>query len=404
MEEMKRNFDILFQEGAAELPNIYLFGHCNASEELAELFLEKGYCVKGILDNNVSKHGTAYKSIPVVSPEEVMKGRGEETIVCIAARAYAAMKEQLTRMGYRGGIRKMVDYNSFAEYSLSEETLSRMQERLGRGIRLLEEQRKRYAGYYRIYCPFSALGDVYYTMSYLPYFLQRRNICKCVVFVVGQACGDVVGLFESGVAEILEQRNMDESIQAVLYTEDRQAFISHQDRPYVVNLAKALYAKKITLEMIYRCGVFGLDKDCVPSRPSRLDKSGLLSEIRKGKAVILAPYAKSVTNIPKVYWKQIIEYYVQRGYQLFTNVAQGEQALEGTREIRVKLSELQSVVEYAGIFIGIRSGVCDVIREAACRKIALYPDCCYSDTRWKMAEIYHLEGFENIVVKISATR
>ena len=64
----------------------------------------------------------------------------------------------------------------------------------------------------------------------------------------------------------------------------------------------------------------------------------------------------------------------------------------------MKLSELQCAAEYAGTFIGIRSGVCDVIREAACRKIALYPDCCYSDTRWKMAEIYHLEDFENIVV------
>lgn len=398
MEEMKKNFDALFREGMADFSNIYIFGHCNASEELAGLFLEKGYCVKGILDNNVSKHGTAYKSVPVVPPEEVMSAKGEDTIVCIAARAYAAMREQLIRMGYRGEIRKMVDYNSYAVYSLSGETIGCMQKRLRRGIRLLEEQRKKYAGYYRIYCPFSALGDVYYTMSYLPYFLQNRNIGKCVVFVVGQACEDVVGLFGSGLAEVLEQRDMDESIQAVLYTEDREAFIAHQDRPYVVNLAKALYGKKITLEMIYRCGVFGLDKDCTPCKPVRLDKPGVLGNIRKGKAVILAPYAKSVTNIPEVYWKRIIDYYTQRGYQLFTNAAQGEQALEGTREIRVKLSELQCAAEYAGTFIGIRSGVCDVIREAACRKIALYPDCCYSDTRWKMAEIYHLEDFENIVV------
>ena len=59
---------------------------------------------------------------------------------------------------------------------------------------------------------------------------------------------------------------------------------------------------------------------------------------------------------------------------------------------------MRSVVERAGTFIGIRSGLCDVIREADCRKIALYPDCYYSDTKWKVEEIFHLDTFENIVV------
>ena len=63
------------------------------------------------------------------------------------------------------------------------------------------------------------------------------------------------------------------------------------------------------------------------------------------------------------------------------------------------ISEIQSVAERAGIFIGIRSGLCDVLREAACRKVALYPDYFYCDTQWKAIEMYALEGWENIVVK-----
>ena len=63
------------------------------------------------------------------------------------------------------------------------------------------------------------------------------------------------------------------------------------------------------------------------------------------------------------------------------------------------ISEMKSVVERAGTFIGIRSGICDVIRTADCRKIALYPDYNYCDTQWKAIDIYAIDSFENIVVK-----
>ena len=47
----------------------------------------------------------------------------------------------------------------------------------------------------------------------------------------------------------------------------------------------------------------------------------------------------------------------------------------------------------------IRSGLCDVIREASCQKIALYPDYYYCDTKWKAIDMYRLESWENIVVE-----
>lgn len=399
LEEMKKNFAALFQQDRVLPPNVYLFGHCNASEELADLFMKRGCRLQGILDNNASKQGTAYKSIPVVAPEKVLEEDGKSTLVCIAARAYAAMWEQLKQMGYKGEIRKMVEYDSYAEYSLSRDTIARMEERLERGLGILRQQREEYAGCYRIYCPFSALGDVYYTMSYLPYFLNKRNVKKYAVFVVGRSCADVVELFDQGHAVELGQQQMDEAVQAVLYTRDRESYIPHQDRPYVVGLAKALCGKKISLEMIYRCGVFGLTPNCVPSKPVCWRNCDFLERIKPGKAVILSPYAKSVTRIPQECWERIIEYYAEREYQLFTNTAGEEKALDGTERIEVKLSELRSVVERAGTFIGIRSGLCDVIRESSGRKIALYPDCYYSNTKWKMEEVYHLENFENIIVR-----
>ena len=396
-DEMVTNLHHLIEEHAIQNKKIYLFGHCNATEELADLLSGFNYNVEAILDNNQEKHGKSYKGIPICHPRQILVENAQNTIVCIAARAYAAMTKQLNQIGYKGAVRKLVDYNSFAEYSLSEDTIVRMTARMERGKIILDDLKQKYTDYFRIFCPFSALGDVYIMMSYLPYFLEKREKEKCVVCVVGNACAKVVRIFGAYPAEVYQQKDMDEMIQAVLYTEDKDSFIAHQDRPYVINLHKALYKKCISLEQMYCCGVFGLPIGTIPVKPVRLEQYKELETIEKGNAAIFSPYAKSVTAFSNDFWKQIVDDYLQRGYQCFTNVAGDEQPLAGTLPISPSIAEVQSVVERAGHFIGIRSGLCDVIRDADCEKIALYPDYYYSDTKWKAIDMYALEGWENIV-------
>lgn len=393
--EMISAFDLLEREGCIQGKKIYLFGHCNATEELADLLLSKEYDPAAILDNNSSKHGNTYRGIMIESPLKIMDDDPEQTIVCIVARAYAAMAKQLKKLGYKGQIRKLVDYNSYAEYSLSDETIARMKARERRGQGVLDELGRKYPGCFQVLCPFSALGDIYLMMSYLPHFLQKRKIERCVIGVIGRACAQVVRLFGEYHVEVLSQKDMDETIQAALYTRDENVYIPHQDRPYVVDLFKALYIKRISLEQMYCCGVFGLPADTKPYEPSRFQKYSGLEQIKQGRAVILSPYAKSVTSLPGSLWEQIVASYSEQGYQCFTNVAGEELPLPGTQPICPAISEIRSVVERAGTFVGIRSGICDVLRTAEARKIALYPDYYYCDTKWKAIEMYHIDGWEN---------
>jgi hypothetical protein len=378
---------------------IYLFGHCNATEELADLLIWNGLQAVAILDNNSAKYGNCYKDIPIVEPNVILSENPTDTVVCIVARAYDAMAEQLKRIGYKGEIFKLVDYNSFSEYSLSEDTINRKKLRVERGSALLKDMEKQNGASFKIFCPFCALGDIFIMMSYLPLFLKKRHIDRCVIAVVGNACGEVVKLFGNYDVEILSQNNMDEMTQAVLYNDDQNAFIAHQDRPYVVNLHKALYVKCIPLEQIYCCGVFGLSKYTEPYKPVNMKMFNGICHIKKGRTVIFSPYAKSVTALPASLWADIVNSYMARDYQCFTNVSGDEKPLEGTQPISPKLNEIQSLVEYAGTFIGIRSGLCDILKYASCRKIALYPDYNYCDTKWKAIDIYSLEGWENIEVK-----
>ena len=398
-EEMVQALSELEMECNLKNNRIYLFGHCNATEELANLLISKDYQPIAILDNNESKHGNKYKGIRIVPPKDVLSGNQNNAIVLIVARAYAAMADQLNRLGFKGQVRKLVDYNSFAEYSLSDETIVRMKKREERGEAILNDFSTRHPGCFKFLCPFSALGDIYIMMSYLPHFMKKRNIEKCVIAVVGNACAQVVKLFGNYDVESFSQKNMDEMIQAAIYTQDKDSFIPHQDRPYVVNLHKALYVKCIPLELMYRCGVFGLPKETVPVLPTEFVNYPELDKIPEGKSVILSPYAKSVTTFSDDVWKVIIQYYTSRGYKCFTNVVGDEIPLEGTLPVSPKIPELKSVVERAGKFVGIRSGLCDVIRSVNAEKIALYPDYNYCDTKWKAIDIYYLDGWDNRVVK-----
>lgn len=379
---------------------IFLFGHCNATLELIDLLQSKSLKVTAILDNSEAKQGQVYKGAIVVYPGHINELAGKnpkvDSIVLITSRFYASMLKQLRELGYDGPVRKLIDYNTYAEYSLSDDTIARMTAREKHGEELLNALSEKYPNYFKTFCPFNALGDIYFMMSYWEAFAKNQTIDKVIFCVPNPALTEVIRMFGEYRVEVYEQKELDAMIQAALYTHDKNTFIAHQDRPYVVNLSKALYIKKIPLEQIYCCGVYGLPKDTVAAKPNanRLVYKDI-ENIPEGKAVIFSPYAKSVTALNPKIWEDAVNYYNSMGYKCYTNLVGDEKPLIGTESISPSLLELRSVIEKAGTFIGIRSGLCDVIREAKAKKIALYPDYNYCDTKWKAIEMYWIDQFDH---------
>lgn len=398
-EELKTNLKKSLECGELEDRKVYLFGHCEATLTLIDMLLLHGIKPAAIMDNNKIKYGILYRDIPVKKPEVILEEKTDRVIVLIVTRFYESMNAQLRTLGFKGEVKKLVDYNTYAEYSLSENTMLRKQERLRCGENILAALRKKYPEHFFIFCPFQALGDIYFCMSYLPEFMKKRKFSKCTVCVVGKGCGAIVSLFGGYPVEVFAQGELDAAVQACLYENSEDTFVAHQDRPYVVDLSRALYLKKIPLETMYCCGVFGLPLETQPAQPEYWEEYLEKDAIEKDRSVVFSPYAKSVTPLPKKLWDSLVMDYRERGYQVFTNVCKDEKPLANTLPISPRIAELKSVVEQAGTFIGIRSGLCDVIRTADCKKIALYPDYQYCDTQWKAVDIYAIEGFENLVVK-----
>jgi len=399
-DEMKKNIDTLINDQRLKGKTVFVFGHCNATEEMLDYLLANGIAASAILDNNTSKQGFAYRGTPIISPSEIQGcSNTAGSIVLIAAKAYAQMAGQLRRLGYAGEIVKVVNYNSFAEYSLAEDIFEQKKQRVLRGMETLAKIRGSFPSGFLVICPYNALGDVYQALSFLPEYCRRHRIKESMVIVTGNACRQVAELFGVGNPLVLDREAMDELVQAVLFVQEKNCLIAHHDRPYTNNMIRWLNQHFLPFPDFYRYGVYGLDKKAAPAVPTRHKIWPNAEGIAKGRTVILSPYAKSMVTLPDTFWQTLAETYRQEGYLVCTNVAGDEKPVSGTRPLSIPIAQVVSAAEYAGLFIGIRSGLCDILATARCRKIVVFPDCFYSTTNVKVEAFFDLPGWEKMIVQ-----
>jgi hypothetical protein len=96
----------------------------------------------------------------------------------------------------------------------------------------------------------------------------------------------------------------------------------------------------------------------------------------KGRTVIIAPYANSAKMLPPWFWEKLTRSLSQMGYKVCVNINSKTEINPFTdiEEISFSYKESVAVLEYAGFFIALRSGLCDIVSSAKCKKIILYPE------------------------------
>lgn len=147
---------------------------------------------------------------------------------------------------------------------------------------------------------------------------------------------------------------------------------------------------------MFASGIFGLKKTDFqePQKKSDVKMVKQLFEqyhLKKGKTLVLAPYANTVAALPEKFWSDIVKKYQSMDYTIVTN-SSGEQepAVPGTKAVLVPIELIITFVEYAGTFIGLRSGLCDLIESAEAKKVIYYPRRVYQCGA--MIDFYGLKG------------
>lgn len=119
-----------------------------------------------------------------------------------------------------------------------------------------------------------------------------------------------------------------------------------------------------TKNIVYRQPVFRkVDENLIFS----WEKQGII----KDKTVLIAPDANSVTRLPIWFWNGIIKELQGLGYTVFFNCSYF--TFFRASNLFTAYDSCVPMLEYAGNFIGVRSGFCDIISSAKCNKVILYP-------------------------------
>lgn len=363
---------------------IVCFG-ANKPAEMAVNYLgNHGIAVDAIVDNNPAAWGQRKFGVKISSPEKLLGEYKSNAVILIASRYYDDMCLQLSAMGYEQGVH-IFQTASFTDYSIEQDKAEEYCVSARRGLELYRGLLNEYGRDVRVLIsPCSGLGDIYMIGRYLNGWLTRSGTDNYVLVITGGGSRKVAALY--GIEDntiVMKQQQIDDLVvlSDLLGSAVHIEVLLHCYRHADILSCFELIKSSVNWGDLYRYALFGLDDDVSLAYPEwnvnergvseRLEKMGA----KKGKSVLMAPYAVSLTSVSDYVWEELAARLAQRGYTVFTNCFnQSEVPIEGTEPVSFDIAETKAVLDYMGAFVGLRSGICDIISGLSCRKVIIYPD------------------------------
>ena len=161
----------------------------------------------------------------------------------------------------------------------------------------------------------------------------------------------------------------------------------HSSEAHVKNTVytKLIRREDITLGKMYKYQSFMLNTSTKPQLPEYIRNSSYIKELFEEKeypikrTVLVSPYANSYMDDALMKdWESLCSWLKNKEYTVLTNCGgNSELPIAGTTGIFIPLEYVVDFIEHGGWFIGIRSGLCDIVSGAKCKKIILYKEDLY---------------------------
>lgn len=272
---------------------------------------------------------------------------------------------------------------------------------------------------------YTGMGDVFVLCLFLKKKEEMLKDTDCVLVVRNSVCERVARMSRIENVECVTPRQMKWLIYYARIpnwnNDNIHAITPFPNRIYTDIYSHYLYGKRINMADAYRCVMFDIqDKTVVypllKGNSERINSFFDSTEIDRGNTVIISPYANTVIGYPMKFWEEIANALLQEGFSVFTNVVGSEKEIPGTKRATFIIEDAEAIVNQAGYFLALRSGLCDVISNSTAYKCFIYPyyyifnssvyDFCsfkkmrigtnYSEIRWGYDE---LELLKKIILK-----
>ncbi len=254
--------------------------------------------------------------------------------------------------------------------------------RIKGGFEVYNKLKEDYKGKILYLAPYKGTGDVYLAAAMLRKYINANNLEDGIVGVIGGGNRKIAGMFGFESFDI-KRRQMDDLMCYIKYAniEQSEIFLLHHDPPHIdsgiLDLMRNI--NDLNFYEIYQYALFEDVNNEYFELPefdddkSKIDSLFTQNGLIPGKTVLIAPYSYTLPNLSKKMWVQVADDLKEKGYTVCTNVAsKKEKAIKGTVPLFIPYKQLVPFLDKAGYFIGIRSGICEILASSTCKKIVLY--------------------------------
>ena len=242
---------------------------------------------------------------------------------------------------------------------------------------------KEYGKDLHVFLARGATGDIYIQFMLLPNYLKENRVENYLIVTDLDFVKNIAVLFPDVLQHLLLTDGYTaaaiEKAYMVLGGDALQLTVLF---PWI----KTFYVNRCRVRMLegfhfidsYRWFVLGLKEEPILEKAkfstwnAQIEEKIKCHKIAKGKTVIISPEANSVSRLPAGFWNELIDICKNAGFQVLIN-GNSRANIYHAEQIWFLYKDAAEILQYAGYFIGIRSGLCDIISTISCRKIILYP-------------------------------
>lgn len=273
------------------------------------------------------------------------------------------------------------------------------------GYRLYKKIVKKYGDDVKIFrTAWHGTGDYYICGLYLREYLMKNKIVN-FIFLVPDAGSEskVTELFDIYREHVLKISN---PYGLTRFSEFMQqcyplckGFETSEQINFIGEYLKGY--KGLTLIDFYLYYGFGLPATAKRDKPQfNEDKEYIIKIFESaglllGKTALIAPYSTCImeSELFANMWEKIAKKLQSEGWSVATNCFGEEKPIAGTAALSISYKDIVPFLDAAGKFIGVRSGLCDIISTSTCEKSIFYGESKFWGKE-KAKEFVDLEKME----------
>lgn len=253
-----------------------------------------------------------------------------------------------------------------------------------------------------VFMPCDGIGDTIFALGFLDGYKKQNRITSCCIIGCRQK-KTVYEWYKSSFDEYIEiphwiLRKIYEASKTdlgseIFITNKNNFFLAMPQGYYRGGDQQYYMLDDFTQIDAYRSCLYRLEKSAVLKKPvfpkEKIDNIIKKYSLIEGKTIIIAPDANTIKG-KRSFFEILAKELLNQGYLVLTNlVNEHDEPIKDTQGIYLPLDIVCSIADYCGAFIGMRSGLLDVVMFSKSIVIALYPK---DDMRFKYFNINYFEN------------